>query len=407
MPRILNVNSYHYRRGGSDVMYFNHAQLMENHGWDNAFFSMKHPLNLPTPWSRYFVDELEFGHDYSLPRRALLASKVIYSFEARRKIKKLLADFPVDLSHLHCIYHHLSPSILSLLSAAGPVVLTAHDLKIACPAYKMYNAYGICERCKGGNFSNVIKYKCIHESAPASLVVAAESTLHGLLKTYQNNLSKIIVPSRFFIDKFVEWGWSPDIFEYIPNYVEAARFLPVYEVGRYFLYFGRLAPEKGISTLIKAAAIANVPIKIAGTGPDYERLLQVNAEHGGIAEFLGYLGEPELRQVVGGSRAVVLPSEWYENASMSVLESGAMGKPVIGSRIGGMPEIIEEGFNGWMFQSSNAEELAILLSSIARLPDVQVESIGRNAREHVVRHFSRDDYVANVLSVYANLGLRT
>src|SRR5262245_1560421 len=152
MPNLLSVNSYHYRRGGSDAMYLDHAALFESEGWHNAFFSMRHPANLPSPWSRHFIDELEFGGDYGLLRKIGMAGKVVYSFEARRRLRGLLAEYRPDIAHLHCIYHHHSPSILSVLKQAGvPMVLTAHDLKIACPAYKMLNATGVCERCKTGS----------------------------------------------------------------------------------------------------------------------------------------------------------------------------------------------------------------------------------------------------------------
>jgi len=160
MPRLLSINNYHYRRGGSDVVYLDHAALLEEQGWSNGFFSMHHPKNFETSWSKYFVDEIEFGHAYSMGQKLAMASKVIYSMEAQRKLERLLKDFPADVAHLHCIYHHLSPSIIPTLRDAGvPVVMTAHDLKIACPAYKMLNNTGVCEKCKGGNLLNVVKHR--------------------------------------------------------------------------------------------------------------------------------------------------------------------------------------------------------------------------------------------------------
>ena len=151
MPRLLSINTYHYRRGGSDVVYLDHARLMEEMGWSNAFFAMHHPDNLPTPWSRHFIDELEFGYSYTPWQKLVMASKVIWSFEAQRKLRALIDEYRPDIAHLHCIYHHHSPSILHTLSEAGvPAVLTAHDLKIACPAYKMLNRTGVCERCRDG-----------------------------------------------------------------------------------------------------------------------------------------------------------------------------------------------------------------------------------------------------------------
>lgn len=406
MARLLSINNYHYRRGGSDVVYLEHAALMEELGWDNAYFSMHHPKNFETPWSAYFVDELEFGHAYSLANKLGMASKVVYSFEAQNKLKQLLAAFPADVAHLHCIYHHLSPSILPTLSAAGvPLVMTAHDLKIACPAYKMLNDTGICERCKDGTVLNVVKHRCVRGSLGASVIVAAESLLHRRLDTYRKYLDKVVVPSRFFMEKFIEWGWPRDKFVYIPNYVDASRFEPDYRAGDYFLFFGRLAVEKGGATLLRAAHAAGVKLKMVGTGPEQEALLALQAQLQGDVEFLGYKTGAELHALIKGARAVVLPSEWYENAPMSVLESYALGKPVIGAAIGGIPEMIVEGETGWSFESRNVAQLADVLRRVQALPDAAIEQAGRAGRAFVEQRFNRAGYVAATLQLYADLGV--
>lgn len=408
MPNLLSVNNYHYRRGGSDVVYLDHAALMEEQGWRNGFFSMHHPKNFETPWSRYFIDEIEFGHAYSLGQKLAMASKVVYSLEAQRKLRRLLNDFPADIAHLHCIYHHLSPSIISTLRDAGvPVVMTAHDLKIACPAYKMLNNTGVCEKCKGGNLFNVVKHRCVRDSLAASAIVMVESTVHRMLNTYQGKLDKVVVPSRFFMEKFIEWGWPRDKFAYIPNYVDSTRFEPGYAAGNYFLYFGRLAPEKGIGTLMRAAKAAGVTLKIAGTGPIEGELHALQAELQGDIEFLGYRSGAELHTLIREARAVVLPSEWYENAPMSVLESFALGTPVIGARIGGIPEMVIEGETGWSFESRSVPELTALLSRVVGMPQGQVADAGRNARNHVTSNFNRAGYLQAMLDLYASLGVKS
>lgn len=407
MPKLLSINSYHYRRGGSDVVYLDHAALMESLGWGSAFFSMHHPKNLSTPWSSYFIDELEFGGAYSLSQKLRMAVKVVYSFEAQRKLRALLQDFSPDVAHLHCIYHHHSPSILPVLSDAGiPVVMTAHDLKIACPAYKMLNRTGVCERCKEGSVLNVIRHRCVRDSLAASVVVAAESGLQRMMQTYRKHLTKVVAPSRFFLEKFVEWGWPREQFAYIPNYVDAVRFDPRYEPGNYFLYFGRLAPEKGVATLMRAAKQAGVKLKIAGTGPIEAELHALQAELQADIEFLGFKSGVTLHELIRRARAVVLPSEWYENAPMSVLESFAFGKPVVGARIGGIPEMIAEGVSGWGFASGDEVELTEVLSRVQDMPSATLLQVGRSAREQVVSRFNRESYVSEMLSLYASLGVK-
>jgi glycosyltransferase involved in cell wall biosynthesis len=407
MPKLLSINNYHYRRGGSDVVYLDHAALMEEQGWCNGFFSMNHPRNFDTPWSQYFIDEIEFGHDYSFGQKLAMASKVVYSFEAQKKLKRLLHDYSPDVAHLHCIYHHLSPSIISTLRDAGvPVVMTAHDLKIACPAYKMFNNSGVCEKCKGGNLLNVAMHRCVRGSLAASAIVMVESSVHRMLNTYQGNLDKVVVPSRFFMEKFIEWGWPHDKFAYIPNYVDSSRFEPAYEVGDYFLYFGRLATEKGVNTLMLAAKTAGVKLKIAGTGPIEAELHTLQAELAGDVEFLGYCSGAKLHDLIRDARAVVLPSEWYENAPMSVLESFALGKPAVGALIGGIPEMVIEGETGWGYESGNTDALAALLLRLMTMPDAQIAQVGRAARNHVTVNFNRQRYLNATLALYAELGVK-
>lgn len=408
MPNLLSINNYHYRRGGSDVVYLDHAALMGEQGWSNGFFAMQHPGNFETPWSKYFIDEIEFGHDYSTGQKLAMASKVVYSFEAQKKLNRLLQDFPADVAHLHCIYHHLSPSIIPTLRDAGvPVVMTAHDLKIACPAYKMLNDTGICEKCKGGNLFNVVKHRCVRGSLAASAIVMIESGLHRRLNTYQGKLDRVVVPSRFFMEKFIEWGWSREKFAYIPNYVDSTRFEPGFDAGDYFLYFGRLAPEKGVATLMRAAKAAGVKLKIAGTGPIEDKLHALQAELCGDIEFLGYRSGTELHNLIRGARAMVLPSEWYENAPMSVLESFALGTPVVGANIGGIPEMVVNGQTGWTFESRNTDELAALLSRLAAMPSAHIAQVGQAARDHVATNFNRAGYLQATLALYADLGVKS
>lgn len=407
MKRLLSVNSYHYRRGGSDVVYLEHARLMQGLGFEPAYFSMHHPRNEPTPWSEFFVDEIEFGHAYSLGQKFAKAGKVIYSFEARDKLNRLLDRFPADIAHLHCIYHHLSPSILPLLSQRGiPVVLTAHDLKIACPAYKMLNRGGICERCKTGSVLNVVRHRCVRDSLAASIVVAVESGLHRSLQTWQRNLSVVVCPSRFFVDKFVEWGWDAARFVHIPNGVDATQFAPQFAPGDYALYFGRLVSEKGLATLIRAAHQAGMTLKLAGSGPDEKALRSLAAELGAAVEFLGYRSGGALHELVRGARCVVLPSEIYENAPMSVLESMALGKPVVGARIGGIAELIEHDQTGWLFDSGSVAQLAERLSQLRSCDDTRLAAVGAAARDHVLQQFSLERYSQAMLALYGRLGVR-
>jgi glycosyltransferase involved in cell wall biosynthesis len=294
-----------------------------------------------------------------------------------------------------------------VLTEAGiPAVMTAHDLKLACPNYKMLNRTGLCERCKDGSLLNVVRHRCVQDSLAASVIVAAESALQRSMQTYRKHLARVVVPSKFFLNKFIEWGWPSDQFTYIPNYVDALRFTPDFQPGDYFLYFGRLASEKGITTLIRAAKLAGASVKIAGTGPIEADLHALQGDLRGDVEFLGFRSGQALHDLIRGARAVVVPSEWYENAPMVVLESFALGKPVIGARIGGIPELIDEYETGWTFTSGDIYGLMEVIRSVQAMKDSEIERAGHAARAHVEQFFNRDRYANAMLSLYASLGVK-
>jgi glycosyltransferase involved in cell wall biosynthesis len=401
MATLLSINSYFYRRDGSEAVFLEHNRLLQERGWRVVPFAMQHESNLPSEWSDYFVTEVEFGKPYTLREKLARVPKVIYSIEARRKIARLIDAVHPDLAHCHSVYHHLSPSILGVLRRAGvPTVMTLHDLKLACPAYHMYNRLGPCEKCKNGRTYNVLRHRCIKDSVTLSGIVFLESVVHRALDSYNKNVDLFIAPCRFYIDKLVEWGWSREKFVHVPNFVDVRTLRPVATAGRGFLYFGRLAPEKGLLTLIEAAARAKVTVRLAGAGPDLAALQRSALALGADVEFLGYLSGHELVEAVHAARATVVPSECYENAPMSILESFALGKPVIGARIGGIPELIDEHETGWTFESRAIDELAAVLADVEALPDRTLVAMGQSAREIVERRFSEQAYLSRLGEIY-------
>lgn len=403
---LLTVNNYHYPRGGAEVVFLEQNRLFEKNGYQVVPFCMTHSQNLPSAYSEYFVDEIEFGENYSLLQSALRVPKVIYSREAQEKLNRLIDKTAPNAAALHNIYHHISPSILSTLKSRDiPVVMTLHDLKLACPSYKMLASDGICERCKGGKLRNVIRHRCVKNSLALSAVVYLESSLHRMLGTYDKCVDRFIVPSQFFKTKLSEWGVDASKMVHVPNFVDAQAFEPGDSAGDYFLYFGRLAPEKGVATLLEASVTAGVKLKLVGTGPEEAALKAVAASLGAEVEFCGYQTGAALHSIVRNARAVVLPSEWYENGPMSVLESYALGTPVLGADIGGIPEMIRDGETGGIFPSENAGALAEVLGNYAGLDDATVRGHGRNAREWVSEAYSASTHFDRVNQVLNDVGL--
>ena len=406
MSTLLSVNNYYYRRGGAETVFFEHGRLFEGIGWTVVPFSMRHQSNLETPWSEHFVDEIEFGESYSLGQKLTRVSRVIYSFQAKQCLGRLLDTIHVDVCHAHNIYHHLSPSILGSLRRRGiPTVLTLHDLKIACPAYTMLARDGICERCRGGRLYNVALHRCIKDSAALSAIVMLEALLHKLIGSYSRCVSRFVVPSRFYAMKLSEWGVPDDMFRHVPNFVDVNRYEPSYRPGDRIVYFGRLSREKGLHTLVRAAAASKTKVAIAGVGAEEEALIRLARRLGADVEFPGFLMGERLHEFVRSARAVVLPSEWYENAPMSVLEAYALGKPVIGARIGGIPELIRENETGYQFASGEIEALTDILLRVAAGPAATLEEMGRRGRRWVEADFTAEVYRERILAVYRDLGV--
>jgi glycosyltransferase involved in cell wall biosynthesis len=405
-PTLLSINNYYYRRGGAEVVFLEHNRLFEGFDWQVVPFSMKHKQNLPSIWSKYFVDEIEFGQNYSTLAKIKNALKISYSFEARNKLRQLLQRVRPDVAHAHNVYHHISPSFFSLLKTEGiPTVLTLHDLKIACPAYKMLTHDGICERCKGGATWNVISHKCIKNSTALSTVIFAESTVQRLIGSYAKNVDRFVVPSQFYLEKLVEWGWNRERFIHIPNFVDINTHKPDQEIGKAFIFFGRLGPEKGLKTLIKASAISKQPVWIVGTGPEEDMLKTLSIELGADVTFFGYKTGEALHELIRRSRTMVLPSEWYENAPMSVMESYALGRPAIGANIGGIPELIRIGETGEVFESGNADALAEVMSRFAAYPDSQIVAMGQAGRVWMEQEYTAERYRDRMRDLYASMGV--
>lgn len=404
--KLLSINNYYYRRGGAEFVFMEQNRLFEDIDWDVIPFSMKHPDNLDSEWSDYFINEIEFGGQYSVLDKLKKVPKVIYSLESRKKLSRLIDKVRPDVCHAHNVYHHISPSIFSLLNKRGiPSVLTLHDLKLACPAYKMLNNTGICERCKQGSFLNVIRHRCIKDSFALSSVIFLESFFNRFMKSYVNHVSKFVVPSQFYLEKFVEWGFDREQFIYIPNFIDISKYQPDFKPGKYFLYFGRLGHEKGLVTLMHAAAAAKARLIIVGSGPEESQLKQLAIQLGSQVEFLGYQTGENLYSAIRQARAVILPSEWYENAPISVLESYALGVPVIGADIGGINELIQHERTGLIFKSGSVDGLTAAISKLQSASDSSIEAMGQAGHEWVLREFTSDLFRQRLLTLYQSLGV--
>lgn len=404
VPRLLNVNNYHYRRGGAEVVYLEHGEMFARQGWDIDWFSMRHPSNVPGTDERHFAELIDLEHMSGKVAKLRAAAAIVWNTDAQRKISALVDARRPDVAHLHNIYHHLSPSVLVALKRRGvPTVLTAHDLKLACPNYKMLSHGRVCERCRGGRVWNVATHTCMKGSAALSGLIALESAVHKSMRLYARNIDRIVAPSRFYRNKLIAWGWPEAQVTYIPNFA-TTHFAPTpVPAAGGLLYFGRLSEEKGVATLIRAAAMSGVAVTIAGTGPAEAALHALAAEMRAPVAFAGYRAGAALGALLSASRAIVLPSEWYENAPMSVLESFSAGRPALGARIGGIPELIAGTGMGWTFESGSVTDLAEKMAMVADLSVDQLNDMGRAAATFVQREMNPAVYFDQMQQLYKSL----
>ncbi len=401
--KILAINKFYHILGGTERYFFELNALHTQAGHTVVPFAMRHPMNLPCPYERYFVSYINFWNAHGWREKVKAAGRVLYSLEARHRIRELIEDTRPDIAHLHLIYHQISPSILPVIKQSGiPIVQTLHDYKPICPTYNLVAAGTICERCKGKRFYHATLQKCNHSSLSASLLSSLEMYLHYALKWY--DLPDIYVtPSEFMRSKMIEFGMQPEKLVHIPNFVNTDEYTYSDVGDGYFLYVGRLVLIKGVETLLRAMhqiRSRQVKLLIVGAGPQQPELEALQRKLGlGNVEFLGHQPRDKLQALMANAMFSVTPSEWYENCPLSVLEAMAMGKPVIGARIGGIPELINHGVDGLLFEPGNAAELAEQIDTLAT--DRQLRrTMGMAAREKVVNKYSHKQHYQAIIELY-------
>jgi len=400
--RVLHVNKFLYRRGGAESYMLDVARLQQQAGDVVEFFGMDHPDNDLCRFARHFPSYVEFEPaPTSLSRRAALAGRMMWSRAAQQGIARVVDEFQPDVVHCHNIYHQLSPSVLRPLAKRGvPVVLTLHDYKLACPTYQMLDHGRVCDACVGGRFHRAALQRCKDDSLAASAVAAFEVWTHSVLKAY-SPVKAFICPSHFMLDVMNRAGVYPERLRWIPHFVTPSDEHTAPKRNT-FAFLGRLSYEKGVDTLIQAVALAgkDVSLEIAGAGPaegDLEALARDIAP--GQVTFHGRLDRASAAALMTEVMAVVVPSRWNENQPMVVLEAMSCGRPVIASRIGGIPELIEDGKDGHLIPPDDPRCLAGVLKDLLADPD-RAEGMGSAARAKVTDAFSPGKHLDQLVQTY-------
>jgi len=400
--RVLQIHKTFHTRGGADTFFFKTCDLLTKHGHEVAHFSTSHPKNYESPFSNYFVGGFT---DADVPQLAF-ARKVrifvqgIYSFEARKSLERLVRDFKPDIAHAHSINYQLSPSIFDVFRRSDvPLAVTLHDYHMVCGAGTLQTGNSICERCRGGRHYNLVLHNC-YWNFPASLMATLSHYLHDLRGAW-NCASKLVVPSRFLLEKLVDFGIPQERITHIPIFID----FPDQDIndpsaGDYVLYFGRLASNKGVEVLLEAIQPLDCKLLLIGDGPLSPWVEeQITTRMKNVERIPFVASREELRNYIARAAFSVLPSLWYENQPAAVLETYAMKKPVIGSRLGGIPELIEDGHTGLLSAPGDAADLREKIRFLLERPTL-CQEWGQNGNRKLHAGFSRAVHYDRLMSVY-------
>ena len=354
--KILMVNKFLYSRGGCENYMLYLSDELKKRGHEIEYFGMYDEKNTVGNSLGKYTQNMDF-HSKGLGR-FLYPFKIIYSFEAKRKLLQVIDDFKPDIIHMNNINFQLTPSVIYAAKKRNiPLVQTVHDYQMICPNHLLYNfSENIpCEKCIKGSYINCINNKCIHASRVKSIIGAVEAKLYSLLETYKK-VDLFITPSYFLEEKLLTARkFYKGKTKTIHNFIDKNKFTSVTpEEEGYIAFAGRLSAEKGVELIAKAAKLLpEHTIFVAGDGPDKNVLENIPN-----IRLAGFLSGEKLVEFMGKAKVLLVPSVWYENCPLSILEAQSMGVPVIAMNSGGMAELIKDGVTGTLMQEPTPEELA-------------------------------------------------
>lgn len=410
MMKILLVNKFFFQKGGSETYFFTLAELLRRRGHQVLFFSMQDERNEPCGQEEFFVSHVDYNGSQTGLRKIKNGIKLIYSFEAREKIRRLIEREKPDLAIFNLVHRQITLSVADELSRSRiPIFFVMHDMICVCPNCTMLSGGAVCEKCLDGRYGHCVRGKCVKNSFFKSALAMLEAYFYKWRKTY-DKIDLYLAPSRFLADKLQAAGFTSSPVVFLRNPLPADT-----EYGlnaaheNYLLYFGRLSAEKGLFTLLKAVGqMEGVPLLIAGEGPlrgELERFARENGLTGRVS-FLGYRKGRALWEVVEKSRCVIVPSECYENCPYTVMEAMAKGKPCIVSDMGGLPELVENGATGYTFRAGRAEDLRAAVEKLCSLKEPEYAAMCENALKKAKKEFGPERYTDRLLGEYAKIKSR-
>jgi glycosyltransferase involved in cell wall biosynthesis len=387
--KILQINNSYNKVGGAESVFFNTIALLKQNGHEVVPFSLNSSKNLDSKYSSYFVDDVKPLHNK------------LFSFTAQKKLAELINVEKPDIAHIHNIIGGLTFSIIPVLRKMGiPIVASIHDFRLLCPAFIFINGKKeVCEKCKGGKYFNCIINNCSPEGLLRSSLIATESYFRDYFYPFSKNIDAFIFVSKFVQNKFMES--NPELHNksyLVYNFTNRMNLNS--EMGKYFLFIGRLAREKSLFTLLDSfRLVPRLKLKIVGEG-DLKKELELKKSSN--VELVGYKTGNELLDQIKNASFIIASSECYETNSMVTLESYSLGKPVLGSDIGAISELIIDGKTGFLYEPKNCKELSNKLSECSEMNPSSYAEMSNNAFDFLEERFSSKLHYTQLIKVYEN-----
>jgi len=410
--RILLVNYRYFISGGPEKYMFNIKKVLEDNGHEVIPFSIHSNKNMPTEYDKYFVepiggrDATYFEEVKKTPKTIWqMLSRSIYSLEVKKAIQKEIKDVKPDLVYIIHFVNKLSPSVITGAKQMGiPVVLRLSDYFMLCPRFDFLYNRKVCEDCLKYDYRTCIKRRCVKGSIAASTIRVLSMKVHRLLRVY-DKVDAFVTPSQFLKSKLIEYGYDEKKIHCIPTFTTSKTEIEEPMIGSYGLYFGRIEVEKGVETVIKAYEnLPNHCAIIMGNDETEEgkRLKKyVKKSKLNNIKFIGYRSGEALEEIIKNSRFTMIPSIWYDNLPNTALESFQYSKPVIASDIGSLPELINDGVNGYLFRPGNADDLSKKIRSLD--DDETVRKMGAESSTRLKDIFSSQKHYESLIKLFDNI----
>ena len=393
--RILIVNKFYYPRGGDCIVAMNLERLLKEQGHEVAVFAMQYHENIDSGWNQYYASQVDMMGGVSSKIHAF--NRIMGLGDIKTSFNRILNDFKPDIVHLHNIHSYISPIVAKLAKRQGcRVVWTLHDYKLVCPSYACLLNGRPCEKCIGHSKTYVTKTRCLKSSIAASSMAYIEVQKWNRYKL-ESITDAFICPSQFMASKMRKDGFNPKKLHVVCNHIDPVK-LELYNSLNdthedFYVYVGRLSTEKGVETLLRVASKLPYTLMIAGDGPLMKKLNDIYFGYGNI-RFLGHQNAEQVAELLSKARFSVVPSEWYENNPLSVIESLCAGTPVVGARIGGIPELLNEN-NGITFAAGNKNELtnAINKAFVKQWDNTSIKNLA-------IKKFSAEEHLRLIEEIY-------